>query len=143
MIRSAFHPPAIASAALELALADGDMRLLDWLAAVRAAAAAGLDQLILSGPHPRHHRAAHALWECATACGMRVTIIDTPPQPAGADARIRIASDGIPRLLIPAGIPIAELPPALGLTLAGIASPPVLRALQAASAWQPDQPHRP
>lgn len=128
-------------ALLELALAEGDMRALDWLATVRAAAHVGVRHLVLTGPNPRRHRAARALWECGTASGMHVDFAETPPSPAASrEPRVRIAADGIPRLVIPDGIPLTDLPAALGPALAGIASPPVLQALEAASEWRPNLP---
>jgi len=129
------HTPA--PALLELDLAEGNMRALDWLSTVRAAAAAGVDRLVLTGPDPSRHRATQALWQCGTACGMHVSIVNTPPQPAGGEPRIRITSDGVPRLVIPDGIPLTDLSAALGPALAGIASPPVLQALQAELGWRP------
>ncbi|WP_225850128.1 hypothetical protein [Streptomyces sp. HPF1205] len=141
MIRNDSHTATSAPPLLELALAEGDMRALDWLATVRAAARAGLRHLVLTGSSPRRHRAARALWECGTAYGMHVEFTATPPTPAVShEPRVRIAADGIPRLVIPDGIPLTDLPAALGPALAGIASPPVLQALEAAAAWRPDRP---
>lgn len=131
-----------APAVLELALHDdGGMRALNWLAVVRTAASTGVRHLVLAGPNPRLHPAARALWECGTACGMQVALSTSPPSTAADRApRIRIASDGIPRLVIPDGIPLSDLPATLLPTLAGGESPPVLAALETASAWQPDLP---
>ncbi|WUH90289.1 hypothetical protein OG900_09390 [Streptomyces sp. NBC_00433] len=128
------HPVQSPPAVLELALTDGDMRALHWLATVRAAAGAGVHHLVLAGPHPGQHPAARALWQCGTSAGMHVAVTASPPATAADRApRIRITADGIPRLVIPDGIPLTDLPTDLGPDLAAFASPPVLRALEAAT----------
>lgn len=130
-------PVRVPQDVLELTLNQGDMRALDWLATVRAAAGAGVRHLVLAGPHPGRHPAAKALWQCGTAAGMHVAVTASPPGTAADRApRVRITADGIPRLVIPEGIPLTDLPTALGPDLAAFASPPVLRALEAAASRQ-------
>ena len=122
---------------LELALGTGgEMHTVDWLGLVRSTAAVGMRHLILTIPHPTHPR-AQVLWECGVACGMHVTLSAVPTATSTDHApRIRVAAGGVPRLVIPDGIPLTDLQAALGPDLAGFASPSVLRALEAAA------PHR-
>jgi hypothetical protein len=118
---------------LELALESGTLTVA-WLHAVRAAAAAGVHDLVLTGPRPDRHPASQALWECGTGLGMHVRFAPTPPTTAAGDhrARIRLASDTIPRLIIPDGIPVRDLH-TLGPALPSAVDPQLLRALEDAA----------
>ncbi|WP_405589682.1 hypothetical protein [Streptomyces sp. NBC_01190] len=125
---SPVHSPPV----LELALGIGHMRGVDWLSTVRAAADSGIHHLVLTGPDPARHPAAQALGECGTACGMQVHLSAAPPiSPASQVPRVRISADGIPRLVIPEGIPTSDL--LTRTDLAWFAPPPILRALEAAT----------
>lgn len=117
---------------LELDLAEGDMRALDWLSTVRTAAAAGVHYLVLTGPDPARHHAVRSLQECGFACGMHVEITSKQPTPPADRApRVRISADGIPRMLLPDGIPLSDLLTAIDTGRPLLDGAPVLRSLEA------------
>ncbi|SFF75160.1 hypothetical protein SAMN05216251_12751 [Actinacidiphila alni] len=117
---------------LELDLSGGEMRVLDWLSTVRTAADAGVRHLVLTGPSPARHHAVRSLEECGFACGMHVEIIPKQPtQPADHAPRVRIGSDGIPRMLLPDGIPLSDLLTAIDAGRPLLERAPVLRSLEA------------
>lgn len=121
-------PPAVFELTL---LGGGD--ICGYLAAIHAAADSGLQHLVLTGPRPHWHPATAALRGCGIECGMHVSFTATAPtSPIEHAPRMRLAADGIPRLVIPDGIPLTELPALLGPDLAAFTDPQELHALETA-----------